>query len=126
MLPQQLQEELRREEAVRRERILARRRSTVARYLVEGVFLFVALEFLFRGLTLGRMLFLVLPGLALGWACARMRAGETAYAGAGAVAYIVVYGPQGIFAVWHFVLFVLLSAAAGVMHTLQRADGSEM
>jgi hypothetical protein len=126
MLPQQLREEFQREQAVRHERILARRRSTLARYLVEGVVLFVALEFFFHGLTPLRLLFLFAPGVALGWACARMRAGKTAYTVAGAVAYLVVYGPWGLVAFWHFVVFVVLAGAAGVMHELQRADGSEM
>ena len=36
-----------------------------------------------------------------------------------------VYGILGLFALWHFILFVVLASAAGAMHRLQRADGSE-
>ncbi len=122
---QQLREEYRREEDRRRERILARRRSTEVRYLVEGVMLFALTQFLFGGLSAGRLLVLVVPGIALGWTCFRLRVGQVGYPVAAAVAYVVVYGILGVLALWHFVVFVALAAAAGVMHELQRADGSE-
>lgn len=125
MTLQQLQEEHRREEEKRHERRLSRRRSTEARYLLEGVMLFALTEFLFGGLSAGRLLALAVPGLALGWTCARLRAGQTGYAIAAAVAYVAVYGLFGLFALWHFAVFVVLAGAAGVMHRLQRADGSE-
>ncbi len=125
MTLQQLHEEHRLQKETRRERALARRRSTEARYLLEGVMLFAFTEFLFGGLSAGRLLVLAVPGLALGWACAWLRAGQTGYAVAAAVAYVAVYGPFGLFALWHFVVFVVLAGAAGVMHQLLRADGSE-
>lgn len=119
------QAEHRREEEKRRELRLARRRSTEARYVVEGVMLFALLEWLFHGLSPGRLLVLAVPGVALGWTCARLRLGQTGYMVAAAVAYVAVYGLFGLFAFWHFVVFVVLASAAGVMHQLQRADGSE-
>lgn len=122
---QRLREEYQREEEKRRERIRARRRATEVRYLVEGVMLFALTEFLFGGLSAGRLLVLVVPGIALGWTCLRLRVGQMGYAVAAAVAYIVVYGLFGVLALWHFVVFVALAAAAGVMHEFQRADGSE-
>ena len=125
MTLQQLREEHRLQEETRRERMLARRRSTEARYLLEGVMLFALTEFLFGGLSAGRLLVLAVPGLALGWTCARLRAGQTGYAVAAAVAYVAAYGPFGHFALWHFVVFVVLAGPAGVMHQIQRADGSE-
>lgn len=120
-----MQEEYRREEEKRAERRLARRRATEARYLVEGVMLFALLELLFFGLSPGRLLVLAVPGLALGWTCSRLRADEFTYAVAAAVAYAAVYGILGLFALWHFILFVVLASAAGAVHRLQRADGSE-
>jgi hypothetical protein len=124
-LPPHVQEEYRREEEKRAERRLARRRATEARYLVESVVIFALLEFLFRGLSASRLLVLAVPGLALGWTCARLRAGQFGYTVAAAIAYVVVYGVFGLFALWHFIFFVVLAGAAGAMHQLQRADGSE-
>jgi hypothetical protein len=122
---QEMLEERRRDEEKRNELRLARRRATVVRYLVEGVMLFALLEWLFHGLTPGRLLLLAVPGVALGWICARLRVGQSGYAIAGAIAYVAVYGPLGVLTFWHFVCFVVLAGAAGFMHQLQRADGSE-
>ncbi|HEX5138249.1 MAG TPA: hypothetical protein VFY93_14830 [Planctomycetota bacterium] len=124
-LPPGIEEEYRREEEKRRERRLARRRATEARYLVEGVLLFALGEFLFGGLSAGRLLVLAVPGLALGWTCARLKVGSTGFTIAAAVAYAIVYGVFGFFALWHFIFFLVFASVAGLMHSIQRADGSE-
>jgi len=117
--------EYRREEAKRAERRLARRRATEARYLVEGVMLFALGEFVFQALSVERLLVLTVPGLALGWTCAKLKVGPTGFTIAAAVGYAVVYGVFGFFAFWHFLYFVVFGSVAGLMHALQRADGSE-
>lgn len=124
-LPPHAQEEYRRDEEKREERRLARRRSTMARYLGEGVFLFAIGEFLFGGLSAGRLLVLAVPGVALGLVCAHLRVGRIGYTVAAAVAYAVVYGVFGLIALWHLIFFLVLAAVAGTMHELSRADGSE-
>jgi hypothetical protein len=121
----EVMEEGRRADERRLEEIRKRGRAIEARYLVEGVMLFAVFEFLFGGLSAGRLLLLAVPGLALGWICHRFRAGTAFYTVAGAVAYAAVYGPFGLIAFWHFLLFIVGAAALGATHEMQRADGSE-
>jgi len=127
-LPEHAKEEFRerwRAEEGRTDRQLERRRHTEIRYLVEGVMLFAFLEFVFIGLSAGRLLLLFVPGLALGWICFRIRADRWRYAAVALPFHLAVYGIFGLFAAWHLVVFLCVAAALGFGHELQRADGSE-
>ena len=127
-LPEQAKEEFRerwRAEEGRTERQFERRRSTEVRYLVEGVMLFAVLEFLFFGLSVGRLLLLAVPGIALGWICHKVRADRWRYVGVAMPLYFAVYGVFGLFAVGHFIVFICMAAALGFTHEMLRADGSD-
>ena len=127
-LPEHAKEEFRerwRVVAGRTEQQIDRRRSTEVRYLVEGVMLFALLEFLFIGLSATRLLLLMVPGLALGWICHKIRADRWRYVAVALPLYFAVYGIFGLFAIVHFIVFVCVAAGLGLSHELQRADGTE-
>jgi len=127
-LPEHAKSEFRerwRAERGRSEKQLERHRRSEVRYMVEGVLLFAGLEFLFFGLSAGRLLVLAVPGVLLGWICSRIRANRWTYAGVGVVFYLVLYGLLGLFAVGHFIVFLCVAAALGFTHEMLRADGSE-
>jgi hypothetical protein len=103
---------------------LERRKASQVRYLIEGVALFVLLEFVFFGMHVTRLLMLVVPGLALGWIAHRIRANRWNYAAVAVPTYLVVYG-LGALRLGHFIVFVCLAAALGFTHEMLRADGTE-
>ena len=109
----------------------ARIQETTKRYLIEGALLFVIFEILFTNMTLISLALGIGMGVGMGHLCRCRRFGRYGFSVTGAVFYVALFGilpfqwggglsPSG------FVIFVVLAGAAGVMHEVQRFDGSEV
>jgi len=104
---------------------IERRRRTRIRYLAEGVGLFVIFDLLFMGAHPVHLLFMAIPGLAVGWVCHRLHAGRGRYTAVAVAAYFMTYGLFGWFSPGPCVVFVCLAMGIGYSHEMMRADGSE-
>lgn len=127
-LPDHAKEEFRerwRAQEGRTDRQLQRRKGTEVRYVIEGIMLFAVLEFLFFGLSVGRLALLTVPGTLLGWISYKIRADIWRYVAVAFPLYLAVYGALGLFAVGHFIVFICGAAALGFTHEMLRADGTE-
>jgi len=127
-LPEHAQEDMRQRwkiAAGASRRQIERRKATEIRYLVEAVILFAVCEWMLVGLTISRLFLLVVPGVALGWICHKIRADRWRYPLVAVAFYVATYGLLGMYAPWHFVVFVCFASAIGFSHEMQRADGSE-